>query len=180
MNTPIAPVLAARDMALADAEQAVLRDGMSPRRAVHALLDAGLVAAALRLAVRLMPRGYVVPWICQCVRSAVDDERELAGIAVAEAWMRERDEPRRRDALAHAMARDFNGVGALVAASAAWAEGRMLDGEGQPIGPVPVALMARTAAAALLLIAATAGDFDARCRAYASAALDLLPLEETA
>jgi transposase len=169
--------LAARDMELGVNAIALLRDDMNERAAVRALLDHGNAGAALRLALRLMPRGYVVPWLCQCVRAEALDDDALDGLLVAEAWLRERGEPRRRNALAFAAERYYVGIGALVAASAAWSEGFLLDGEDKEVVPVAPQLMAVMAAAALLTLASTRTDFDAQCRAFVAAAIGLLPPE---
>ncbi|PTR34008.1 hypothetical protein C8J98_102196 [Luteibacter sp. OK325] len=174
---PLTTTLAARDMGLDASVAALLHDEMTERAAVRALLDHGDAGAALRVALRLMPRGYVVPWLCQCVRGEAIDDDALDGLLVAEAWLRERGEPRRRGALAFAAGRHYVGIGALVAASAAWSEGFLLDGEGREVAPVAPQLMAVVAAAALLTLASTRPDFDAQCRAFVASAMGLLPPE---
>jgi hypothetical protein len=170
----------AREMGLDVHAVARLRDDMTERSAVRALLDHGAVGDALRMALRLMPRGYVVPWLCQCVRAETPEGDALDGLLVAEAWLRERGEPRRRSALAFAAERHYVGIGALIAASAAWSEGFLLDGEGREVAPVAAQLMAVVAAAALLTLASTFTDFDARCRAFVASAIALLPPEDSA
>jgi len=174
---PLTITLAARDMGVGANAVALLDDDMTERAAIRALVDNGDAGAALRLALRLMPRGYVVPWLCQCVRAEALDDDALDGLLVAEAWLRERGEPRRRSALAFAAERDYVGIGALVAASAAWSEGFLLDGEGREVSPVAPQLMAIVAAAALLTLASTCPDFDAQCRAFVASAMELLPPE---
>jgi len=174
---PLTITWAARDMGLDANAIALLRDDMTERTAVRALIDHDDTGAALRLALRLMPRGYVVPWLCQCVRAEALDDDALDGLLVAEAWLRERGEARRRSALAFASERHYVGIGAMVAASAAWSEGFMLDGEGREVAPVAPQLMAIVASAALLTLASTRPDFDAQCRAFVASAMGLLPPE---
>jgi hypothetical protein len=170
---------AAREMGLDVHAVALLRDDMSERAAVRVLLAHGDVGVALRMALRLAPRGYVVPWLCQCVRAQVPEGDALDGLLAAEAWLRDRGEPRRRSALAFAADRHYVGVGALVAASAAWSEGFLLDAEGREVAPVAAQLMAVVAAAALLSLASTFPDFDARSRAFVASAMALLPPEDS-
>lgn len=170
---------AAREMNLAPGVALLLEDDMTERAAVRALLDHGNTDAALRLALRLMPRSYVVPWLCQCVRAEAPADDVLDGLLAAEAWLRERGEPRRRAALAVAAGHQYVGIGALVAASAAWSEGFLLDGEGREVAPVAPQLMAVVAAAALLTLASTFADFEARCLAFVASAMGLLTREES-
>lgn len=170
---------AAREMGIDPALIVLLHDDMHERVAVGSLLAFGDVPAALRLSLRLMPRGYVVPWLCQCVRADTLADDALTGLEHAEAWLRDRSEARRREALAFAAARHYVGVGGLVAASAAWAEGFLLDADGNEVAPVAAQLMAVVAAAALLTLASQSPDFDARCRALVSAATGLLPPEDS-
>jgi len=177
---PLTIRAAAREMGLDAQAIARLRDDMTERAAVRALLDHGDVGGALRMGLRLMPRGYVVPWLCQCVRAEAPEGDVLDGLLVAEAWLRERAEPRRRSALAFAAERHYVGTGALVAASAAWSEGFLLDGEGRDVAPVAAQLMAVVAAAALLSLASPFTDFDARSRAFVASAMALLPPEDSA
>ncbi len=157
-----------------------LRNSMNPRTAVQVLLDSNLPGAALRLQMRLLPRSYVVPWICQCAAEAPLAEEDRDGLRLAETWVRERDEMNRRAALAHAASRHYVGAGALIAASAGWSEGFLLDAAGKEVAPVAAHLMAVVAAGALLTLAAAGKDFDASCRRFVTRALDLLRPEDTA
>lgn len=170
---------AASDMGLEPAAMGRLRNGMTPRAAVQALLDGGLAGAALRLQMRLLPRGYVVPWLCQCAAGMALGEEDRAGLRLAEAWLRERGESTRRKAIAYAASRHYVGAGALIAASAGWSEGFLLDASGKEVAPVAAHLMAVVAAGALLTLAAAGDDFDARCRAFVTSALGLLRSEDS-
>ncbi|WP_052191155.1 hypothetical protein [Luteibacter sp. 9133] len=181
MNGPSLTIgTAAREMGLDSSLLPLLRDDMSERAAVRTLLAHGDVPAALRLAMRLMPRGYVVPWLCQCVRDSAPDDATHEGLTLAQAWLDERSETRRRAALAYAAACHYVGAGALIAASAGWSEGFLLDGEGRDVAPVAVPLMAVVAAAALLTLASSSPDFDVHCRAFVGSAMELLPPEDFA
>jgi hypothetical protein len=168
---------AAREMGLEPAAMERLHNGMKPRAAVQALLDSNLPGAALRLQMRLLPRGYVVPWLCQCAAGSTLPAGDRDGLRLAETWVRERDETNRRAALAHAASHHYVGAGALIAASAGWSEGFLLDASGKEVAPVAAHLMAVVAAAALLTLATDGDDFDARCRAFVTPALGLLRSE---
>ena len=170
---------AAQEMGLEPVAMKRLRNGMDARTAVQALLDSNLPGAALRLQMRLLPRGYVVPWICQCAAEAPLDDDDRDGLRLAETWVRERDEANRRAALAHAAQHHYVGAGALIAASAGWSEGFLLDAAGKEVAPVAAHLMAVVAAGALLTLAASGKDFDTCCRSYVTRALDLLRSEDT-
>lgn len=171
---------AAQEMGLEPVAIKRLRNGMDPRTAVQALLDSNLPGAALRLQMRLLPRGYVVPWICQCAAEVTLAEDDQDGLRLAETWVRERDEENRRAALAHAASHHYVGAGALIAASAGWSEGFLLDAAGNEVVPVAAHLMAVVAAGALLSLAAAGDDFDACCRGYVTRALGLLRAEHAA
>ncbi|KAG9598605.1 hypothetical protein KCV01_g8616, partial [Aureobasidium melanogenum] len=155
---------AARDMAL-DAEDIALVERMvSPPEAIRALLEASRFIAALRLQMRLMPRGYVVPWVCQCANDMRLSASDREGVAMAEAWLRTRDEAHRRAAMAHAEHARYTGVGALAAASAGWSSGVLVDTKGQTVAEVGEHMMAVAAAGALLSLAATTDDMPGVCR----------------
>lgn len=179
-GTSLTITSAAQEMGLDPSLLPLLRDDMGEREAVRALVAYGDVPAALRLAMRLMPRGYVVPWLCQCVREGAPDDATRDGLALAQAWLDERSETRRRAALAFAAGRNYVGAAALIAASAGWSEGFLLDGEGRDVAPVAAPLMAVVAAAALLTLASSSPDFDVHCRAFVESAMALLPPEDFA
>jgi len=169
----------AREIGLDDAALQRLHVGIAQRDAVRSLVDEGMAGAAVRLLVRLLPRSYVVPWLCQCATTASLAKTEREGVRLAEAWSRDRGEAHRRAALAHAAARHYVGVGALVAATAGWSEGFLLDADGKEVAPVATHLMAVVAGAALLTLAASGDDFEACCRALVDAGLPLLRPEES-
>lgn len=164
--------------ALDDTATAHLRDGMTARDAVETLLAAGLPACALRLQVHLMPQGYVLPWVCGCVRHGDLPEDEARGFRLAERWMRKRDDESRKAALVHAEASGFADAGALVSACAGWSEGHLTDGHGNdiPVGPhmVPAA-----AAGALLMLAARrdGGSMNDACAGFVRDGMEFLAPE---
>lgn len=178
MNRVISVRDAARDMAL-DAEDIALVERMvSPLDAIRALLEASRFIAALRLQMRLMPRGYVVPWVCQCANDMRLSASDREGVAVAEAWLRASDEAHRRAAMAYAERARYTGVGALAAASAGWSSGVLVDSKGEAVADVGEHMMAVAAAGALLSLAATTDDTQGVCRQFVEEAMSLvLPSE---
>ncbi|UPG84772.1 hypothetical protein L2Y94_15810 [Luteibacter aegosomatis] len=168
----------AADAGLETAAMAVLDDGMGARAAVVALLEAGRAPCALRLQMHLMPRGYVVPWVCECARESVLSVEDAHGLRLAERWLRLRDDASRDAALAHAQERDYADAGALAAACAGWAEGHLVDGQGQAVVPAPHMAAAAAAGALLMLAACREGmTMDDACAAYVRGGLGLLSAE---
>lgn len=159
-----------------DAEaRALLQAAMTPRQAVQALLDGGQAQAALQLAARLLPKRYVVAWLCQCARGEALAPEARAGAALAEKWLREPSEGNRRAAFEYANAGGYATLGAWFAASAGWAEGSLApSGQPAPVPP-PEHLTARAAVAALNLLAATdPTQFQRRRADFARQALAVL------
>lgn len=176
MDTPAhAFADACEQMQIDPQARAVLQPAMTPRQAVQSLLDAGHVQPALQLAARLLPKRYVVAWLCQCARGETLVPEARAGAALAERWLREPAEAHRRAAYEYANAGGYASLGAWLAASAGWAEGSLAPPGQQAAIPPPEHLTARAAVAALnLLAAADAADFQARRLGYAQQALPLL------
>ncbi|WP_246793502.1 DUF6931 family protein [Burkholderia perseverans] len=177
---------AARQMRLGAPAMARLQAAMTPHAAVSTLLDAGLAADALSLLARLLPHRYAVAWVCQCAsrdpldpldaadRVAALAEPDRAGLALAEAWVREPDEARREAAAAFASAHRYRGIGAWAAAAAGWSGGNLNPRHERPTPP-PAHLSALAAMAALNYLAARAPQrLDARRAAFVRDALGLL------
>jgi hypothetical protein len=166
---------AAREMQLSRAARHVLKPGLRPRAAVEALLGAGLAEDALALLARLLPRRYAVAWLCQCARAEDLDETDRSGVALAEQWVREPDDARRRDALAFAKTQRFKSAGAWAAAAAGWSGGDLAPpGSATPAPPAEY-MTARAAALAVTLLAARVPAQFARRRAgFVASALGLL------
>jgi hypothetical protein len=167
-------LLAAQQMRLGAPAQQLLRSDLTPRAAVQALLDSGLVADALSLLARLLPRRYAVAWVCQCARQQPLSEHDGAGVALAEAWVREPDETHRAAALSFAIAHRYKTAGAWTAAAAGWSGGQLNPHSERPTPP-PEHLTAIAAMAAVTHMSALVADqFAARRAAFVRSALDLL------
>jgi hypothetical protein len=177
MSAP--PILEAADqMRLSARAQACLRPSMAARAAVQALLDAGYCADALSLLGRLLPHRYAVAWACQCGRRQTLDEHDRAGLALAEAWVRDPVEAQRAAALAFAKAHRYQTIGAWTAAAAGWSGGNLNPDHERPTPP-PQHLSAIAATAAVNYMAALVpAQFDARRTAFAHDALGLLDVPE--
>jgi len=176
MDTPAhAYAEACEQMQVDPRARAVLQPSMTPRQAVQALLEAGHVQAALQLAARLLPKRYVVAWLCQCARDEPLPPEARAGAALAERWLREPGEANRRAAFEYANAGGYASLGAWLAASAGWADGSLAPAGQHASVPPPEHLTARAAVAALnLLAAADTHAFQTRRQGYARQALALL------
>ena len=116
---------ASTEMELSEPSSARLRADMAPLAAVQLLIDAGETPEALKLLARLLPKRYAVAWLCQCARDQPLSMEDKAGAALAEAWVRDPDEPRRRAALDFASAGEYRSLGAWIAASAGWSGGSL-------------------------------------------------------
>jgi hypothetical protein len=170
----IAILDAARQMRLSAQAQATLLPTMTPRSAVQALLDANRPADALSLLARLLPRRYAVAWACQCARREALGEHDRAGLALAEAWVRDTGEAQRAAALAFAVKHRYRTIGAWTAAAAGWSGGNLNPDCDKPTPP-PAHLTAIAATSAVSYMAAlAASQFQARCAAFVRDALDLL------
>jgi hypothetical protein len=171
-------VEAAREMQLSDAAHRVLnalKPERAPRDAVQALLDANLAEDALALLARLLPRRYAVAWLCQCARAEALDETDRAGVALAEQWVREPDDARRRDALAFARAQRFGNAGAWAAAAAGWSGGDLAPPGSDTPAPPAGFMTARAAALAITYLAArVTTQFAERRAGFVRGALGLL------
>lgn len=166
---------AAARMDLADEACALLRDDMAPRDAVQALLDAGEVPAALKLLARLLPKRYVVAWLCQIARDQKLSVEGRAGASLAEKWARDPSEANRRAAFEFANAGGYKSLGTWLAASAGWAGGSMAPADQATPVPPPEHLTAVAAVAAVNLLAALMTEqFAARRMEFIQRAMDLL------
>jgi hypothetical protein len=165
---------AASQMQLSAGARQRLRSDMAPREAVEALLDAQLASDAVSLFARLLPRRYAVAWACQCGRDQTLDAHDRAGIALAQAWVREPSEANRAGAAAFAKTHRYRTIGAWTAAAAGWSGGNLNPLHAQPTPP-PEHLTAIAAMAAVNYMSAlVAGQFAARRAAFVRDALNLL------
>ena len=161
-------------MQIDPAARGFLKSGMTAPDAVRALFEAGHDQAALQLAARVMPKRYLVAWLCQCARGQALEPEARAGAALAERWLREPTEQHRRAAFEYANAGGYGSVGAWFAASAGWAEGSLAPAGQQVVAP-PEHLTARAVVAALNLLAAIdTANFHERRAGYVRQALAVL------
>jgi len=163
------------EMELSAPARAQLDTAQPAQAAVRVLLDGGQPQDALKLLARLLPKRYVVAWLCQCARGEALSPEDRAGAVLAEKWVREPNEANRRAAFAFAQAGGYASLGAWLAAAVAWSGGSLAPPTQDT--PVPPAehLTARAAVAAINLLAAQQpAQFEARRHGYALHALELL------
>lgn len=166
---------AASQMGIATEAGALLRDDMTPRAAVQALLDADEPQAALQLLARLLPKRYAVAWLCQCARGEQLPVEERAGASLAENWARDPSEANRRAAFEFANAGEYESLGAWIAASAGWADGSLAPARQEAPVPPDEHLTAVAAVAAINMLAGLVAEkFSARRIEFIKRAMDLL------
>lgn len=170
---------AASKMELNAPALSLLRDEMAPAEAVNALLDSGAHEDALKLLARLLPRRFVVAWVCQCARNENLPMEARAGAALAEKWARDPVEENRRAAFEFASAGGYKTLGAWIAATAGLADGSLGPAELKQVIPPPEHLTAVAACAAINMLALLdRGNFEARRLAFIKRALG--PLGQSA
>ncbi len=124
----------------------------TPDALIDELAKQGKVQDALRLRAHLLPKRQAVWWGCLCVRGDVDaplPAPQVAALDAAEAWVREPDEERRRDAERRSESAKYSGIGATLALSAFWSEGSIAP-EGNPDVLADERLTSQGVAAALI------------------------------
>jgi hypothetical protein len=106
-----------------------------PLEFLQALAAGGTPEDAIAFAAYMLPRREAVWWTTQCVRAIAPpaSDTEDKAIKIAEAWVREPEEHRRRAALDQGLRGDKELPGTWAALAAAWSGGPMLVGE--VIGP---------------------------------------------
>jgi hypothetical protein len=124
----------------------------------------------------MLPRREAVWWACQCLRTLDPSPpaEEAAAIEVAETWVREPEEHRRRAALRLTNAADQRAPATWAAFAAAWSGGSMVEGE-HPV-PAPPHLTAKAVRAAVLIALARVGakERERHLRACIDGALSLV------
>lgn len=166
---------ACEEMGIDEGARALLTPQMSPQQAVDTLLKGGRPQEALQLLARVLPKRYVVAWLCQCARGEDLAEDDRAGAVLAEQWVREPGEPQRRIAYEFATAGGYRTLGTWLAAAAGWSGGSLAPATQEAPVHAPAHLTARAAVAAINLLAAMEPDrFDERRQAFAARALPLL------
>lgn len=172
---------ACEDMEIDGQARAIALDAARPQAAVRALLERGHPQAALQLLARLLPKRYVVAWLCQCARDESLSDIDRAGTMVAERWVREPDEAQRRAAYEFATADGYSTLGGWLAATAGWSGGSLAPAAQDTPVPPPPFMTARAATAAVNLLAAQEPDrFDERRLAFATRAIALLDEDDVA
>ena len=171
-------------LALSSDAAAVLAGGGNVRRCLDELLELGLPADALAVVARTLPKRYVVAWACECFKGALASlpaatSVDRAGLALAQQWLTDPTEEKRRAALDFAEAGEFGTPGAWIAASAGWNDGSLLPRGYDPIPP-PDHLPAEAAVAALRLAASQSSDYAGAISGFITRALQIFgpPLQE--
>lgn len=157
--------------------QAVMAAGGNVRSCLAQLLERGLPTDALVLVARALPKRYVVAWACECFKSLLANRPRVsdvdrAGLALAQQWLTDPAEEKRRAALDFAEAGEFGTPGAWLAASAGWNGGSLLPRGYDPIPP-PDHLPAEAAVAALRLAASEGPDYAGLVNAFVLRALQI-------
>ncbi|MEJ0035902.1 MAG: hypothetical protein WDO68_07450 [Gammaproteobacteria bacterium] len=173
-----------RRLALSSDAAAVLAAGGNVRRCLDELLELGLPADALAVVARTLPKRYVVAWACECFKGALASlpaatNVDRAGLSLAQQWLVDPTEEKRRAALDFAEAGEFGTPGAWIAASAGWSDGSLLPRGYDPIPP-PDHLPAEAAVAALRLAASQSSDYAGTISGFITRALQIFgpPLQE--
>ena len=171
-------------LALSSDAAEVLAGGGNVRHCLDQLLGLGLSADALAVVARTLPKRYVVAWACECFKGALAGlpaatNVDRAGLALAQQWLTDPTEEKRRAALDFAEAGQFGTPGAWIAASAGWTDGSLLPRGYDPIPP-PDHLPAEAAVAALRLAASQGSDYAGAINGFITRALQIFgpPLQE--
>jgi hypothetical protein len=123
-----------------------------PLAYLRQLADSRTPEDAITFAAYMLPRRETVWWSVQCVRALAppQTESEDRAIKMAEVWVREPEEHRRKAAMDIGMKLDKNNPSTWVALSAAWAGGAMTAGDHQG-PPNPMQLTPQAARIAILI-----------------------------
>jgi len=156
---------------------AVLASGANVRCCLDELLARGLLADALAVVARTLPKRYVVAWACECFKGVlagqpVSSDVDRAGLALAQQWLLEPSEAHRRAAQEFAEAGELASPGAWVAASAGWNGGSLAPRGYDAILP-PDDLPAEAAVAALRLAASHSSDYAGAINAFITRAVQI-------
>ncbi len=173
----ISAASAVQGLALSDEARALLEKGTNVRRFLDALVESGLSADALAVVARALPKRYVIAWACDCMKSALAGDPTVkdidrAGLALAQQWLADPSEERRRAAFEFAERDELASPGAWIAASAGWSGGSLAPRGYDPIPP-PEHLPAEAAVAALRFVAARKADYATAINGFVVRALQL-------
>jgi hypothetical protein len=94
---------------------------------------------AISFGAYLLPKRKAVWWGHECVRSLIHllTDQDLRMLGLAEAWVRDPEEPQRVAAMVEAMAARQKSPGVMIALAAAWSGGSMADASLPKIPPPP-------------------------------------------
>lgn len=166
---------AAAQMELKQGASGLLRADMQPHQAVQALLDGGHTGEAVKLVARLLPKRYVVAWVCQCAREEDLPMEDRAGASLADKWTRDPSENSRRAAYDFAEADEYETLGGWIAATAGWAAGSLAPADQETAVPPPEHLTAVAAVAAINMLAALVPEkYAPRRRRFVQRAMTLM------
>lgn len=127
-------------------------DTETPLDYVAQLLQSATPEDAVSFCAYLLGRREAVWWACACHRllgepAHRDDQK---GLLIAEAWVREPEEHRRRAALAHGLGGNHSLAGTWLSLAAGGAGGTFVIND-QPGPPVPAEMTAKAVRAAVLI-----------------------------
>jgi hypothetical protein len=140
---------------LGDDAKKLLRDGLTPKQYLDALIEKQLYIDAVRFLAHTLPKREGVWWACLCVRGAAGPNPpapQAAALQAAERWVADPSEPNRRAAQAAAEAAEVGTPAGCAAMAAFWSGGSMAPPD-VPAVPPGETLTAHGVAGAILLSA---------------------------
>ncbi len=156
-NSTVIPAELMRDMPLSDEAAPLLASARNPRDLIDKLLSLGLASDAVRVLLRALPKRYAIAFVCDCVRKSAGIKPlppvDAGCLEVAEAWLVDDSDAKRREASARAEAAGRNSPSAWAAAAAGWSGGSLAP-RGYTEVPPPAHLYAVACFAALMALAA--------------------------
>jgi hypothetical protein len=167
----------ARRFPLSGDAQELLRTDGNLRRFLGKLVEQGLPADALTVIARTLPKRYVVAWACDCLKGAFAQDPKTsdvdrAGLVLAQQWLADPTEDKRRAAMEFAESGEFKSPGAWIAASAGWSGGSLAPRGYDTIAP-PDHLPAEAAVAALRLTAGRSAEYATTINGFVARALQI-------
>jgi hypothetical protein len=156
-NSTVVAAELMRDMPLSEDAAPLLASARNPRDLIDKLLAAGLASDAVRVLLRALPKRYAIAFVCDCVRKDAGIKplaaADAACLEIAEAWLVDDSDAKRREAAARAEAAGRATPSAWAAAAAGWSGGSLAP-RGYTEVPPPAHLYAVACFAALMTLAA--------------------------
>jgi hypothetical protein len=124
--------------ALGDEAKTLLRDGMTPRQLLEALMAGQLHADAARFLAHALPKREAVWWACLCAERVLGPEPPAsarAALSAAKAWVIDPKDENRRAALPAAEAADLGTPAGCAAVAAYFSGGSLTPPELTPVPP---------------------------------------------